>query len=68
MARDKCGTMGRRAQMQERASRENAEDYKPVRRGWCLGEKTFRKELLGQMAGRVGQSMDVCSGQIALFI
>jgi hypothetical protein len=25
-------------------------------KGWCLGDKAFRKELLGQMAERVGQS------------
>jgi REP element-mobilizing transposase RayT len=41
--------------MEERGRRENADDYKPLRRGWCLGEPAFRKELLGQMAGRVGQ-------------
>jgi hypothetical protein len=40
--------------MQERARRENPEDYRALRRGWCLGDKAFRKELLGQMAGRVG--------------
>jgi REP element-mobilizing transposase RayT len=42
--------------MQERAAQENPKDYKPLRRGWCLGDKAFRKELLGQMAERVGQS------------
>jgi hypothetical protein len=30
--------------------------YKPLRRGWCFGDKGFRKELLGQMAERVGES------------
>ena len=29
-------------------------DYKAVRRGWCLGEEPFRKELLAQMAERRG--------------
>ena len=29
-------------------------DYKAVRRGWCLGEDPFRKELLAQMAERRG--------------
>ena len=55
----KDSAAGRRAfagRMQERASQENTEDYKPLRRGWCLGDKAFRKELLGQMAERVGQS------------
>jgi len=26
----------------------------PIRRGWCLGEETFRQELLGQMSERMG--------------
>ena len=55
----KDSTAGRRefeARMQERASCENIQDYKPLRRGWCLGDKAFRKELLGQMAERVGPS------------
>ena len=55
----KDSAAGRRAfagRMQECASQENTEDYKPLRRGWCLGDKAFRKELLGQMAERVGQS------------
>ena len=30
--------------------------YKSLRRGWCLGGKRFRKELLVQMAERVGES------------
>jgi len=29
--------------------------YKPIRRGWFLGEKTFRKELLAQMKERMGK-------------
>jgi REP element-mobilizing transposase RayT len=33
---------------------ENGEDYKPIRRGWCLGEKKFREELLEQMTERRG--------------
>lgn len=27
---------------------------KPLRRGWCLGGKDFRKELLAEMPGRTG--------------
>lgn len=42
--------------MQERVNQEHTADYKPLRRGWCLGDKTFRRELLGQMAERVGPS------------
>ena len=33
---------------------ENTKTYNPIRRGWCLGEKGFRKELLEQMTERVG--------------
>ena len=29
-------------------------DYQAIRRGWCLGEETFRKELLAQMTERRG--------------
>ena len=29
-------------------------DFKRVRRGWCLGDNAFKKELLGQMNRRVG--------------
>jgi putative transposase len=32
------------------------EQWKRVRRGWCLGGKKFRKELLAAMAERVGES------------
>jgi putative transposase len=42
--------------MEERRRHENFRSYKPVRRGWCLGEQRFRKELLAQMAERVGES------------
>lgn len=31
-------------------------EWKGVRRGWCLGDKRFRKELLAQMAERAGES------------
>ena len=38
------------------ARREAAEggEFKPIRRGWCLGEETFRQELLEQMSERIG--------------
>ena len=39
-----------------RQSESGPEQYKPLRRGWCFGDKGFRKELLGQMAERVGES------------
>jgi putative transposase len=53
----KDSTAGRREferRMQERAGRENGENYKPLRRGWCLGGQAFRKELLAQMAEQAG--------------
>lgn len=28
---------------------------KSVRRGWCLGNESFRQELLNQMGGRIGE-------------
>ncbi len=33
---------------------EDSRAYGPVRRGWCLGGERFRKELLAEMADRVG--------------
>ena len=33
---------------------EGADVWKPMRRGWCLGGKTFRKELLAQVSKRRG--------------
>jgi REP-associated tyrosine transposase len=42
------------AVLEERRAQETGADYKLVRRGWCLGDKVFRKELLEQMKGRVG--------------
>ena len=36
-----------------RAAAEGVE-FKPIRRGWCLGEETFRQELLAQMSERMG--------------
>ena len=50
-------TAGRRqleAALEERRAEETGADYKRVRRGWCLGDEAFRKELLGQMKERLG--------------
>ena len=33
---------------------DESEAWAPVRRGWCLGEETFRKELLAQVSERRG--------------
>ncbi len=43
------------AQMEARRSGERDEEFKPVRRGWFLGDKQFRKDLLAQMAERRGE-------------
>ena len=40
--------------LEERRQSEACADYKAIRRGWCLGEATFRKELLAQMTERMG--------------
>ena len=40
--------------LEARRGAEAGEEFKPIRRGWCLGEEKFRKELLAQMGERVG--------------
>jgi hypothetical protein len=41
--------------MQERQRQESPKtDWKSVERGWRLGDKAFKEELLGQMHGRRG--------------
>jgi REP element-mobilizing transposase RayT len=35
--------------MEQRRTEERSEEWKPVRRGWCLGDEEFRKELLEQV-------------------
>jgi REP-associated tyrosine transposase len=40
--------------MEARRQGDLAQEFKAVRRGWYLGEKAFRKELLSQMQGRRG--------------
>lgn len=37
-----------------RRGAEEGGEFKPIRRGWCLGEAAFRKELLAQMSERLG--------------
>jgi REP element-mobilizing transposase RayT len=41
-------------QMEMRRQAEEGTDYRQLRRGWFVGEKKFRKELLEQMSGRMG--------------
>ena len=45
---------GRRMEMSRQAE-EAPGRFKAVRRGWCLGDKAFRKELLAQMKEQVGE-------------
>jgi REP element-mobilizing transposase RayT len=37
--------------LEERRGAEEGEEFKTVRRGWCLGGAPFREQLLEQMAG-----------------
>ena len=41
-----------------RHEESSPEQYKKIRRGWCLGDAAFRKELLEQMHGRLGEQHD----------
>ena len=40
--------------LEERRGMEEGEEFKPIWRGWCLGEEKFREELLTQMIERMG--------------
>ncbi len=40
--------------MEARRAADPGREWKTVRRGWCLGSKTFRKELLAEMRGQTG--------------
>jgi hypothetical protein len=40
--------------MEQRRAAEAGTDYRRLRCGWCLGGATFRKELLAQLAERLG--------------
>jgi REP element-mobilizing transposase RayT len=42
--------------MEMRRWEKSPEQWKKVRRGWCLGGEAFRKELLSQMAEKAGPS------------
>jgi REP-associated tyrosine transposase len=44
-----------RRQMEQRRREELEQQWKPIRRGWCFGEESFREELLAQMSGRMGE-------------
>ena len=40
--------------LEERRGVEEGEEFKPIWRGWSLGEEKFREELLTQMSERMG--------------
>ena len=40
--------------LEERRGAEEGGEFKAIRHGWCLGDETFRQELLAQMSGRMG--------------
>ncbi len=40
-------------ELRRRSERED-DEFKPLRRGWCLGSETFRQELLAQVSERQG--------------
>jgi putative transposase len=42
------------AQMELWRAAEAGTDHRHIRRGWCLGNEAFKKELLAQMAERMG--------------
>jgi hypothetical protein len=40
--------------LEARRREEKGEEFNLVRCGWCLGDETFRQELLTQMSERIG--------------
>ena len=40
--------------MEARRQGGPTQEFKAVRRGWCLGDKAFRRELLAQMGEHAG--------------
>jgi REP element-mobilizing transposase RayT len=40
--------------LEERRGLAEGDEFKPIRRGWCLGEQKFREELLAQMSEQMG--------------
>jgi hypothetical protein len=41
-------------ELETRRGEEKDEEFNLIRRGWCLGDGTFRQELLTQMSERIG--------------
>lgn len=40
--------------VEQRRAEETGTEYKAIRRGWCFGDKAFRRELLEQMTDQMG--------------
>jgi putative transposase len=40
--------------LEARRGEEKGDEFNLIRRGWCLGDETFRQELLTQMSERIG--------------
>jgi len=56
IGKDSEAGRGEFARQMEQRRQQEQEDYRPLRRGWCLGSEQFRKELLEAAAERVGPS------------
>ena len=41
--------------MEQWRAQETGREWRAIRRGWCLGDEGFRRELLQQMDGRMGE-------------
>ena len=55
----KDSAAGRRqfeAQVEQCRRADEKGQWEPIRRGWYLGDRAFRKELLGQMKGKRGEN------------
>ncbi len=50
----RAGRRGLEQRLEARREAEAGGEFKAIRRGWCLGEETFRQELLAQMSQRMG--------------
>ena len=45
-----------RLEARRRAEREDEEEWKPIRRGWCVGSSEFREQLLEKMERSLGEN------------
>jgi len=54
-SKEGCREFGRRMELRRRAE-DDPKQLKGLQRGWYLGSEAFRKELLAQMAERIGEN------------